>query len=231
MKQDHTHIAVILDRSGSMSSMTWAAMAGYNEFLAAQQATVDDHGQPLPATFTLILFDHEYLAIHRREDIQVARPLTLETYVPRGSTALLDAIGRTIDDLGAELAATPAADRPSKVIIAILTDGEENASERYSMAEVNQRITHQAKKYSWEFLFLGANQDAIATAAQLGIHAHQAATFVADKADLAAANDAFAKKVSASRRHSFKCVLGPGEAAILKDSMSEALGKSRKDNK
>ena len=231
MKQDHTHIAMILDRSGSMSSITRAAIAGYNEFLAAQQATVDNHGQPIPATFTLILFDHEYLTIHHREDIQKARPLTLETYVPRGCTALLDAIGRTIDELGAELAVTPPADRPSKVIIAILTDGEENASERYSMADISQRITHQTKKYSWEFLFLGANQDAIATAARMGIHAHQAATFVADEADMAAGSDAFAKKVSASRRNTFKCALAPAEVESLQDSMSEALGKSRKEKK
>ena len=138
MKQDHTHITVILDRSGSMQSMTQATIAGTNEFLAAQQATMDDHGQPIPATFTLVLFDHEYLPIYQRVDIQTARPLTLETYVPRGNTALLDAIGRTIDDLGADLAATPEADRPSKVIIAILTDGEENSSTRYSMADINQ---------------------------------------------------------------------------------------------
>lgn len=226
-----TEIAFILDRSGSMESMTRAAIAGYNEFLAAQQATVDDHGQPIPATFTLILFDHEYLPIHHREDIQTARPLTLETYVPRGSTALLDAIGRTIDDLGAELAATPEADRPSKVIIAILTDGQENASQRYSMADINQRITHQTEKYSWEFLFLGANQDAIATAAHLGIHAHQAATFVANEDDMAAGSDAFAKKISASRRSAFKCVLAPAETETLQESMSEALGKSRKAKK
>ena len=138
MKQDHTHITVILDRSGSMQSMTQATIAGTNEFLAAQQATMDDHGQPIPATFTLVLFDHEYLPIYQRVDIQTARPLTLETYVPHGNTALLDAIGRAIDDLGADLAATPEADRPSKVIIAILTDGEENSSTRYSMADINQ---------------------------------------------------------------------------------------------
>jgi len=82
-----TEIAFILDRSGSMSSMTNAAISGFNEFLKAQQATVDDAGQPIPATFTLILFDHEYLPIHNRAPIQTAAPLTLETYQPRGNTA------------------------------------------------------------------------------------------------------------------------------------------------
>jgi uncharacterized protein YegL len=165
MKQNHpmkhTEIAFILDRSGSMESMTNAAISGFNEFLKAQQATVDDHGQPIPATFTLILFDHEYLPVHNRQNIQTARPLTLDTYVPRGNTALLDAIGRTIDHIGQELAATPEADRPAKVIIAILTDGEENSSRHFSMEDINQRITHQTEKYQWEFMFLGANQDAI----------------------------------------------------------------------
>ena len=82
-----TEIAFILDRSGSMQSMTNAAISGFNEFLKAQQGTLDDHGMPIPATFTLILFDHEYLPVYNRQDIQTARPLTLETYVPRGNTA------------------------------------------------------------------------------------------------------------------------------------------------
>jgi uncharacterized protein YegL len=226
-----SEIAFILDRSGSMESMTHAAISGFNEFLAAQQATLDDHGNPMPATFSLILFDHEYLPVHNRQDIQTARPLTLETYEPRGSTALLDAIGRTIDHIGKELAGTPEADRPSKVIIAILTDGEENASQLYSMAQINQRITHQTRKYQWEFLFLGANQDAIATAARMGIQAHQAATFAADADDLHASNDVFAKKISASRKQSSMCVLNEEESATLKESMTESLEKSRKEKR
>jgi len=223
-----TEIAFILDRSGSMESMTHAAIAGFNEFLQAQQATRDDQGNPLPATFTLILFDHEYLPIHSRAPIQTAESLSLETYQPRGSTALLDAIGRTIDYIGAELAATPVAERPSKVIIAILTDGQENASEHFNMASINQRITHQTEKYQWEFLFLGANQDAIATAARMGIQAHNSATFVANDDDLQAGNLAFACKVSAKRRQVAQCDLGAVEAAVADESMTDALEKSRK---
>ncbi len=169
--------------------------------------------------------------VHNRQDIQTARPLTLETYEPRGSTALLDAIGRTIDYIGKELASTPEADRPSKVIIAILTDGEENASQLYSMAQINQRITHQTRKYQWEFLFLGANQDAIATAARMGIHADQSATFAADADDMAAGNAVFAQKISASRKQSSMCVLNEEESATLKESMTESLEKSRKEKK
>jgi uncharacterized protein YegL len=226
-----TEIAFILDRSGSMESMTHAAIAGFNEFLKAQQATLDDHGQPIPATFTLILFDHEYLAVHNRQDIQTARPLNLDTYVPRGNTALLDAIGRTIDHIGQELAATPEADRPAKVIIAILTDGEENSSRHFSMEDINRRITHQTEKYQWEFMFLGANQDAIATAARMGIHAHHAATFAANEDDLHASTATFAKRISTSRKASMMCRLNEEEAATLRESMEESLDKSRKEKK
>jgi uncharacterized protein YegL len=220
-----TEIAFILDRSGSMAAMVEPAISGFNSFLRDQQQGPGD------ARLTLVLFDNEYQVPCASLPIAEITELDTTTFVPRGSTALLDAIGRTIDELGAELAATPEADRPSKVIIAILTDGEENASARYSMADINQRITHQTEKYSWEFLFLGANQDAIATAAQLGIHAHQAAAFAADDDDLKSGSDAFARKISASRRATYKCALGPAETETLNESMSEALGKSRKERK
>jgi len=226
-----TEIAFILDRSGSMSSMTNAAISGFNEFLAAQQATLDDGGNPMPATFSLILFDNEYLPVHNRQDIHIARPLTLETYEPRGSTALLDAIGRTIDYIGSQLANTSEADRPAKVIIAILTDGEENASQNFSMADINQRITHQTEKYQWEFMFLGANQDAIATAARMGIQARHSATWNPDAADMAASHDAFAKKISASRKSSMMCTLNKQQSATLNESMTESLEKSRKEKR
>jgi uncharacterized protein YegL len=226
-----TEIAFILDRSGSMQSMTHAAIAGFNEFLKAQQGTLDDHGQPIPATFTLILFDHEYLPVYNRQDIQTARPLNLDTYVPRGNTALLDAIGRTIDSIGQELAATPEAERPAKVIIAILTDGEENSSRQFSMEDINQRITHQTEKYQWEFMFLGANQDAIATASRMGIHAHHAATFAADADDIHASTATFAKRISTSRKASMMCSLNELESATLKESMAETLEKTRQEKK
>lgn len=226
-----TEIAFILDRSGSMQTMTHAAISGFNEFLKAQQGTLDDHGMPIPATFSLILFDHEYLPVYHRQDIQIARPLTLATYVPRGNTALLDAIGRTIDEIGHALAATPEAERPAKVVIAILTDGEENSSRQFSMEDINRRITHQTEKYQWEFMFLGANQDAIATAARMGIHSHHAATFAADADGLQTGTAAYAKRISASRKASMMCSLNEEEAATLRESMEETLKKSRKQKK
>jgi hypothetical protein len=222
-----TEIAFILDRSGSMSTMAHAAISGFNEFLLGQQNTLDDQQRSMEANLTLVLFDTEYLMIHDRAPLKNALPLTSETYQPRGSTALLDAIGRTIDELGAKLAATPEADRPVKVIVAILTDGEENASRQFTMNEVNQRITHQTNQYAWEFLFLGANQDAIATAAHLGIAAHQAASFCANVDDLDSANKAFSKKISASRKFAAAMKLNAEEQVCLNESVAETLVKER----
>lgn len=222
-----TEIAFILDRSGSMSSMSHAAIAGFNEFLLGQQNTLDDQQRAMEANLTLVLFDTEYLVVQDRAPLETAVPLTTETYQPRGSTALLDAICQTIDELGAKLAATPEADRPVKVIVAILTDGEENASRRFTVSDVNQRITHQTNQYAWEFLFLGANQDAIATAARYGISALQSATFSADPDDLDSVNKMVMKKMSVSRKLASRMKLNDEELATLHESASESLEKER----
>jgi uncharacterized protein YegL len=223
-----TEIAFILDRSGSMSSMTHAAINGFNAFLEAQQNLRDEHQRVVPATFTLILFDDEYLTVYDRRPIETVVPLTLESYQPRGCTALLDAIGRTIDQLGGRLAATPEAERPAKVIIAILTDGEENASKDYNLNDVNQRITHQTAKYAWEFLFLAANQDAIATASRLGIAAHNSATFAASSDDLESVQEALNLKLRASRKAAHGIPLTAEESSDLSESAAEVLEKVRR---
>ena len=109
-----------------------------------------------------------------------ARPLDGETFVPQGSTALLDAIGRTINDTGKRLERMAEDQRPEKVIFVVLTDGEENASREFSAEKVNDMITHQRDAYKWEFVFLGANQDAITTASRLGIQPQNALTYAAN---------------------------------------------------
>jgi len=134
--------------------------------------------------------------------VQEIVPLTDDTYKPRGCTALLDAIGETIDDLGRRLAALNEADRPGQVIVAILTDGLENASHRFTWKEIAAKIKNQTDAYKWIFLFLGANQDAIATAANLSIAANNAANYVADAAGSKAAQAAFARKAKGLRRAS-----------------------------
>jgi uncharacterized protein YegL len=163
MKENYTHISFVLDRSGSMQSMLNDAIGGFNAFLAEQQAF------PGEATFTLAQFDNIYELIYPFANLQDVKPLTKETFVPRGSTALLDAIGKCIIETGKHLAATPEPARPEKVLFVILTDGEENSSREFDLHKINELITHQQDVYQWQFIFLAANQDAIASASRLGI--------------------------------------------------------------
>jgi len=192
----YSEIAFVLDRSGSMKSCQQAAIEGFNQFLADQQKTDG------LAKLTLVLFDDEYLVPISSIPVEEVVSLTDDTYQPRGCTALLDAIGQTIDDLGQRLAALPEKDRPGQVIVAILTDGLENASQRFTWKEIAGKIKHQTDTYKWIFLFLGANQDAIATAANLSIAANNAANYVADAAGSKAGQAAFSRKMSALRRAS-----------------------------
>ncbi len=199
-----TEIAFVLDRSGSMGSVAESAVAGFNEFLRDQQVA------PGQARFSLALFDDQYEVPAAAVPIAEMVPLVKgRTYVPRGSTALLDAIGRTVDDLGRRLSATPEPERPSKVMVTILTDGYENASAKFTMRDIAARIRRQRDKYGWQFLFLGANQDAIATAAQMNIGAQDAATFQADAAGAKASFKSTSRKASAVRMAAF---LAPGAA-------------------
>lgn len=193
MNAHFTELAFILDRSGSMGSIAADAIEGFNFFLHEQQ-----HAQG-HARITLVLFDDEYLVPVQSLPVDEVVPLDHETYVPRNSTALLDTIARTIDELGARLAELPETARPGKVIVAILTDGLENASVHETWRTVSQRIRHQTEKYGWEFLFLGANQDAIATAAQLHIGAQNAASYCADSIGVRSTARSISKKASALR--------------------------------
>ena len=194
MKIHYSEIAFVLDRSGSMGSCRQAAIEGFNFFLQEQQRTEG------LAKLTLILFDNEYLVPIDALPVAEILPLSSDSYVPRGSTALLDAIGRTIDELGARLAALSEKDRPLQVIVAILTDGLENSSQDYTWQQIADVIKQQSEQYRWTFLFLGANQDAIETAAQMNIKATNAAAYVADAAGLHASASSLTRKVRALRR-------------------------------
>ena len=196
MNNHYTEIAFVLDRSGSMQSCKEAAIEGFNRFLLEQQKVEG------LAKLTVVLFDDEYQVPFRSLPVQEIVPLNGDTFVPRNTTALLDAIGQTIDELGQRLSQLPEKDRPGQVILAILTDGLENASRRYSWNDIGDRIKFQSDTYKWTFLFLGANQDTIATAAQLSISAANAASYVADAAGSRASHVAFSRKASALRRKS-----------------------------
>jgi len=171
MNVDLVEIACVVDRSGSMASICSDAIGGFNSFLASQKA------QPGVTRFTLVLFDNEYQVVHTGTDIQFVADLNTTTFVPRGSTALLDAIGKTIDDIGNRLSQTPESERPGKVILAILTDGEENASVTYTPKKVEEMIRNQQEKYKWDVVFLAANQDAIKAAKKLAIPEENAYNF------------------------------------------------------
>ena len=167
-------IAVILDRSGSMGSVKESTIDNFNEFMESQRTVVRD------ADVRLIQFDDHYDLVYSTS-LKDAPKLTLETFVPRGSTALHDAIGRTIDDLGVEFAARPDKLRPNKVVVLILTDGYENASKKYTQNQVADKIKHQQDVYKWQFVFMGATQDAVLTARNYNILAgHAIATNITD---------------------------------------------------
>lgn len=169
---EETYIAVVLDRSGSMAAIKDATIKGFNEFVAGQKAI------PGSAKLKLIQFDHEYQVSH--DGALSATPTLTEMYfVPRGTTALLDAAGKAITGIGQELMALSETERPKKVIVAIITDGLENASQEYTREKVFQMISHQQDVYKWEFLFLGAGQDAIAEAAKIGINVNHAMSYAA----------------------------------------------------
>lgn len=173
MNDNLSEIICIIDRSGSMDAIRSDAIGGFNAFLTDQKK------HPGEAKLSLVLFNHEYKLVHDHVDIAKAPALDENSYVPAGMTALLDAVGRTIDAVGQRLSGTPEAERPGKVIVAILTDGLENASKDYSRGKVSEIIQHQRDVYKWEFIFLAANQDAIASAQSISIHAHDAFGFAA----------------------------------------------------
>ncbi len=188
-----TELAFVLDRSGSMESMRQAAIDGFNEFLRDQQSA------PGVVRLTLVLFDHEIQTVVEAMPVAEILSLDHDTFVPRGSTALLDAVGETIDRLGRRFDAAPAEEKPGHVAFAILTDGEENSSTRFTWQDIAKRISHQTEKYQWDFLFLGAGPDTIATASRMNIAAANAACYSADAAGQYAASKGVSRKILASR--------------------------------
>lgn len=174
MKDNLTELVFILDRSGSMGGLESDTIGGYNAMLSKQK------NQSGRAKVTTVLFDDEYELIHERLDIEKVEPITEKQYFVRGTTALLDAIGRTLS-LMISISKTVNKDAKSnKVIFVITTDGMENASVEYSYKKIKKMIEYQKEKYGWEFIFLGANIDAIDTAQRFGINKDMATNFKAD---------------------------------------------------
>ena len=176
MRENLTELIFILDKSGSMAGLEKDTIGGFNSMLAKQKAL---DGQ---CHITTVLFDHQAALLHDRIDIRAVAPMTEKDYFVGGSTALLDAIGTAIDKLVRVQKNTAEAYRAGKVLFVIITDGEENASRKYSLDKVKAMIEHEKEKYGWEFIFLGANIDAVQTAGQFGISADRAANYVPDAA-------------------------------------------------
>lgn len=173
MKKNLTEMVFILDRSGSMQSLTSDTIGGFNSMIENQKK---ENGE---AFITTVLFDDQYELLHDHVDIQKIKPITNKEYFARGMTALLDAIGKTINSIGSRLSGTPEDERPDKVIFVITTDGFENASREFNKSAIKEMIEHQQDKYSWTFIFLGANMDAVGEAASLGINASRSHTYTA----------------------------------------------------
>lgn len=176
MKTGITELVFILDKSGSMAGLEADTIGGFNAMLKKQQ---DEEGE---AVVTTVLFDDNYELLHERINIKGIKPITSKEYSVGGSTALLDAIGKTIHKIGNVQKNTSEELRADKVMFVITTDGMENASREYSSEKVKQMVEHQKEKYGWEFIFLGANIDAIETAERFGIQRDRAVTYNADEA-------------------------------------------------
>lgn len=176
MKKDLTELVFILDKSGSMGGLEKDTVGGFNSMLKKQKAL------PGKCRITTALFDNRYELLHDRTDIRAVKPITEKEYYIGGSTALLDAIGITIHKIAQAQKNTAKGYRADKVLFVIITDGEENSSREYSADKVKAMIERKKTDYGWEFIFLGANIDAVATAHRFGIPADRAVDYVPDGA-------------------------------------------------
>jgi len=163
MKNDLCELIVIVDKSGSMYNVINDTIGGFNTFLDVHQKLQGE------AKLTLVLFDTTYKVVHNGLDIQKVPKLDNSSYDTGGMTALLDAVGKTIDEVGKRLSETSEEERPQKVIFMIITDGEENSSKEYDLQQIKEKTKHQQDVYKWDFIFMGANQDAWSNARDLGL--------------------------------------------------------------
>ncbi len=175
MKKDLVELVFILDRSGSMAGLEKETIAGFNRLIQQQKEV---QGEALVST---VLFDDRFEVLHNRVSIQKIEHITSKDYYVRGSTALLDAIGRSILKIRNVHKALEEENKPEKTLFFITTDGMENASVEFNYERVNEYIQLQKEKYGWEFIFIGANIDAIGTAKKFGIDADRAVNYRADK--------------------------------------------------
>lgn len=173
MNNNLTEVIFIMDASGSMSYLTNDTIGGFNTLIEKHKKA------PGGCKITTVLFSNDCRKIHDCVDIKDIKPMTKEDYIPYGMTALYDAVGKTVDEVGVRLAATPEEERPGKVIVVITTDGNENYSTKYSHQRIKEMIELQQNTYNWTFMFLGANINAEETGASYGIKQGYSHTYTA----------------------------------------------------
>jgi len=175
MRNNLTELVFILDRSGSMSGLEDDTIGGYNSVLAKQKKEAGE------ALVTTVLFDDQVEILHDRMNIKEISPISEQDYYVRGSTALLDAVGKTIKKVVRTERQSSEDLRADNVMFVIITDGMENASREYNFEKIKTMIQHEKEKYGWEFVFLGANIDAVSAASNIGISSNRAANYNPDK--------------------------------------------------
>ena len=173
-KNNLTELVFLIDRSGSMSGLEADTIGGFNSMIEKQRK---EEGECYVST---VLFDHERNVLHDRVKLSEIKPMTDKDYTVRGTTALIDAIGCAIHHIGNVHKYARPEDVPANTMFVIITDGMENASRKYSSDDVKKKIERQKEKYGWEFIFIGANIDAVETAARYGINAERAVNYNAD---------------------------------------------------
>ncbi|MBY6682310.1 VWA domain-containing protein [Rhodococcus sp. BP-316] len=192
-------VAALLDRSGSMSSIAGDTRGGFDTFIDAER------GHDGTTVVTLAQFDDQYAMVYESIPIDQVPPLYL---VPRGMTALYDAVGKFVTEIGSSLAALPEEERPGSVTVLVMTDGQENSSREWSNQAVRQLIEQQESQYGWDFVFLGANMDAVDTGSQMGFKADKSLTYDASSVGVSAAFSAVVDYQDRKRAHGMQQVDG-----------------------
>ena len=219
MRKGLTEIVFILDRSGSMSGLEADTIGGFNSMLKKQQK---EEGE---AYISTVLFDDKTEILYDRVPINKVEPMNDNQYYVRGCTALLDAIGGAIHHIGNVHKYARPEDVPEKTLFIITTDGMENASKRYDYNKVKKMVEHQKKRYNWEFIFLGANIDAVSVAGRFGVAANRAVRYECDSAGTALNYSVMSNIISGVRKSASAQAMG----AMLDES--EALEEIKEDYK